>query len=166
MDVYNDDVVVKSTDFSQNLANLEQSFTRIRQHSLKMNPAKCAFRVLASNFLGFLVHSQGIEVDRNKTKVVLEARPLRNKKELQSLIGKVNFLKKFIANSVGKMKAFSTLLKLKAVEDFIQGEEQQKAFDQIKECLMNPPVLTPLTFGKPLKLYILAIEDSIGKLLA
>ena len=84
-----------------------------------MNPAKCAFRVLAGNFLGFLVHSQGIEVDKNKAKAVLEARSPRNKKELQSLIGKVNFLRRFITNSVGKMKAFSPLLRLKSVEDFI-----------------------------------------------
>ena len=84
-----------------------------------MNPAKCAFGVLAGSFLGFLVHSQGIEVDKNKAKAVLEARSPRNKKELQSLIGKVNFLRRFITNSVGKMKAFSPLLRLKSVEDFI-----------------------------------------------
>ena len=47
-----------------------------------MNPAKCAFGVSAGNFLGFLVHSQGIEVDKNKMKAVLEARPPGNKKEL------------------------------------------------------------------------------------
>ena len=49
-----------------------------------MNPAKCAFGVSASNFLGFLVHSQGIEVDRNKTKAMLEARPSRNKKNYKA----------------------------------------------------------------------------------
>ena len=68
---------------------------RMRKHSLKKNPGKCAFEVSADNFLGFLVHSQGIEVGKNKGKVVLEARPPRNKKELQSLIGKVNFLRRF-----------------------------------------------------------------------
>ena len=94
-----------------------------------MNLAKCVFGVLAGNFLGFLVHSQGIEMDKNKIKAVLEERPSRNKKELQSLIGKVNFLKRFIANLASKMKAFSPLLRLKAAKKFIWGEEQQKAFD-------------------------------------
>ena len=88
-----------------------------------MNLAKCVFGVSVGNFLGFLVHSQGIEVDTNKMKAVLEARPPKNKKELQSLIGKVNFRRRFIANSTGKMKAFSPLLRLKAVEEFIWGEE-------------------------------------------
>ena len=63
------------------------------------------------------------------------------------------------------MKAFSPLLSLKEVEAFIWGKEQQKAFDQIKECLANPPVLTPLAFCRPLKLYISATEDSISSLL-
>ena len=166
MEVYIDGVGVKSTNFSQHLANLKQSFIRIQQHSLKMNLAKYVFGVSTGNFLGFLVHSQGIEVDKNKTKAMLEARPPRNKKKLQSLIGKVNFLRRFITNSTGKMKAFLPLLRLKPAEDFIQDKEQQKAFDQIKECLANPPVLTPLTFSRPLKLYISAPDDSIDSLLA
>ena len=105
------------------MADLEQFFIRMPQHSLKMNLAKCVFGVSIGNFLGFLVHSQGIEVDKNKTKVVLEARPPKNNKELQSLIGKVNFRMRFIANSAGKMKAFSPLLRLKAAEEFIWGEK-------------------------------------------
>ena len=61
-----------------------------------MNPSKCAFGVSAGNFLSFLVHYQEIEVDIKKNaKAVLEARPPRNKKELQSLIGKVNFFRRF-----------------------------------------------------------------------
>ena len=74
---------------------------------MKINLAKYAFGVLTGNFLGFLVNSQRIEVDKNKTNAMLEARPLRNKKELQSLIGKVNFLRRFIANLASKIKVFS-----------------------------------------------------------
>ena len=91
MDIYIDDIVVNSADFKQHLADLEQSFMRIQKHSLKVNPAKCAIGVSAINFLGFLVHNQGIEVDKSKskTKVVFKARPSRNKKEL--LLGKTPF---------------------------------------------------------------------------
>ncbi|KAM1625194.1 hypothetical protein ACFX2K_023299 [Malus domestica] len=78
----------------------------MRQHNLKMNPAKCAFGVSAGNFLSFLVHHRGIEVDENKARVIISAPPPTTKKQLQSLLGKINFLRKFIANSAGKMKAF------------------------------------------------------------
>ena len=75
MEVHIDDVVVKSANFSQQLADLEQSFIRIWQRSLKINLAKYAFGVSTGNFLGFLVNSQRIEVDKNKTNAMLEARP-------------------------------------------------------------------------------------------
>ena len=138
---------------------------RMQKYSLKMNWATCAFRILAGNFLDFLVHSQRIKVDKNKAKAVLEARSPRNKKELQSLIRKVNFLKRSIANSAEKMKTFSPLLRLKLAKEFVWGEKPQKAFYQMKKSLASPPVLTLVALGRHLKLYISATEDSIGSLL-
>ena len=57
MEVYIDDIVVKSQVFDKHLENLEKAFIRMRKHQLKMNPLKCAFGVTAGNFLGFLVHN-------------------------------------------------------------------------------------------------------------
>jgi hypothetical protein len=56
------DVVVKSTSIVGHLGDLRQVFERTRRFGLKMNPKKCAFGVSASQFLGFLVHEQGIEI--------------------------------------------------------------------------------------------------------
>ena len=123
MEVYIDDVIVKSQSDDQHLRDLRAAFERMRAHSLKMNPLKCGFGVSAANFLGFMVHRKGIELDRNKTKAVLEARPPTNKKELQSFLGKVNFLRRFIANMSGRTRAFSPLLKLKNEQDFIWRSE-------------------------------------------
>ncbi|KAM1519721.1 hypothetical protein ACFX1Z_022492 [Malus domestica] len=131
-----------------------------------MNPAKCAFGVSAGNFLGFLVHHRGIEVDENKAYAIINAPPLTTKKQLQSLLGKINFLPRFIANSAGKMKAFSTLLKLKDSYKFEWKDEHQAAFTQIKVSLTTPPLLVPPRRGKPLKLYISVVEESMGCLLA
>ncbi|XP_050227807.1 uncharacterized protein LOC126677299 [Mercurialis annua] len=87
MEVYIDDVVVKSKLVKYHLKNLEEAFKRMRVHCLKLNPLKCAFRVKAGNILGFLVHERGIEVDQNKTKAIREAKPPRNKTELQRFLG-------------------------------------------------------------------------------
>ncbi|XP_070667555.1 uncharacterized protein [Malus domestica] len=146
--------------------NLNLAFLRMHQHNLKMNPAKCAFGVSAGNFLGFLVHHRGIEVDENKARAIISAPPPTTKKQLQSLLGKINFLRRFIANSAGKMKVFSTLLKLKDSDTFAWTNEHQAAFTQIKVSLTTPPVLVPPRHGKPLKLYISAAEEFIGCLLA
>ncbi|XP_050220389.1 uncharacterized protein LOC126670652 [Mercurialis annua] len=86
MEVYIDDVVVKSKLVKDHLKNLEEAFRRMRVHCLKLNPLKCAFGVNVGIFLGFLVHERGIEVDQNKTKAIREAKPPRNKTQLQRVL--------------------------------------------------------------------------------
>ncbi|CAL9005839.1 unnamed protein product [Prunus brigantina] len=53
-----------------------------------MNPKKCAFGVTAGNFLDFLVHQRGIEVDKSKATAIMAAPAPKTKKELQSFLGK------------------------------------------------------------------------------
>ena len=109
MEVYIDDVVIKST-FDDHIKFLAKCFERMRCHQLKMNPLKCAFGVSARNFLCFLVHQRGIEVYKNKVKAILEAKPPNSKKRLQRLLGQINFLRRFVSNCAGKTKVFSPLL--------------------------------------------------------
>ena len=101
MQIYIDDIVVKSVFDEDHLTHLFQSFERMRKHGLKMNPLKCAFFVQAGDFLGFVVHKKGIEINLNKTKAIMEMKPPLTKKELQSLLGKINFLRRFISNLSG-----------------------------------------------------------------
>ncbi|XP_073138570.1 uncharacterized protein [Henckelia pumila] len=115
----------------------------MRKHNLKLNPMKCAFGVKAENFLGFLVHQRGVEVDQNKSKAIFEARPPKSKKELQRFLGQVNYLRRFISNFSGKTKEFSQLLKLKESEKFMWEAHHQEAFERIKEYLSKPPILMP-----------------------
>ncbi|KAM2563613.1 hypothetical protein TB2_011996 [Malus domestica] len=136
VEVYINDVVVKSKHRQTHLDDLRQAFLRMRQHNLKMNPAKCAFGVSAGNFLGFLVHHRGIEVDENKARAVINAPPPTTKKQLQSLLDK-----------------------------FEWKDEHQAVFMQIKVSLTTPPVLVPPRYGKPLKLYISAVKESIDCLI-
>ncbi|KAM1231105.1 hypothetical protein TB2_041121 [Malus domestica] len=166
MEVYIDDIVVKSKIEEQHLEDLRQTLARMRIHKLKMNPKKCAFGVRAGNFLGFLVHQRGVEVDKNKSRAIMESPSPTNKVQLQRLLGKINFLRRFIANLASKIQPLTPLLRLKDKENFEWGPLHQQAFDIIKAYLTSPPVLVPPQRGKPLKLYISASEKSIGSLLA
>jgi len=65
------------------------------------------------------------------------------------LIGKINFIRRFISNLSGKIKTFSPLLKLKADQDFVWGKEQQLGLDEIKNYLINPLVLVPPQMESP-----------------
>jgi len=81
------------------------------------------------------------------------------------LIGKINFIRRFISNLSSKIKAFSHLLKLKADQEFVWGTEQQLALDEIKKYLVNPPVLVPPQHGKPFRLYLSTDDTFIGSAL-
>lgn len=75
MQVYMDDIVVKSSLETGHLDHLRQSFERIMKFGLKMNPLQCAFCVSAYDFLGFVVHKKGIEINQNKMKAILNTEP-------------------------------------------------------------------------------------------
>jgi hypothetical protein len=70
LEVYIDDLVIKSTDFDEHLANLRLTLERMRKYNLKMNPLKCAFSVSVGRFLGFIVHEKGIEIDPKKVESI------------------------------------------------------------------------------------------------
>ena len=62
VEIYIDDVVVKSKGYNEHLADLREALECTRKYGLKMNPNKCAFGVSARQFLGFMVHERGIEI--------------------------------------------------------------------------------------------------------
>ena len=95
-----------------------------------MNPNKCAFGVSAGQFLGFMVHERGIEIGQKSIKTIDEAFPPTTKTELQSLPGKINFIRRFISNLSKRILPFSPLLKLKNDQEFKWGNIQQKADDK------------------------------------
>jgi hypothetical protein len=90
-----------------------------------MNPKKCTFGVLISQFLGFLVHERGIEIGLKSQEVVRTMASPTMKRELQQLIGKIDFIRRFISNLSGWIESFMDLVKIKADEEFCWGVEQQ-----------------------------------------
>jgi hypothetical protein len=126
-----------------------------------MNLKKCAFGVLTGQFLGFLVHKRGIEIGLKSQEVVRTMVPPTMKRELQQLIGKINFIRRFISNLSGRIEPFMDLVKIKANEEFHWGVEQQRAFEEIKEYLARPPVLVPPQQDRPFYIYLSVGDTSI-----
>jgi hypothetical protein len=62
--------VVKSAEFVEHLADLRLVFEKMRKYKFKMNPLKCTFGVSAGQFLGFIVHENGIEVEPKKIEAI------------------------------------------------------------------------------------------------
>jgi len=127
-----------------------------------MNPKNCAFGVSAGQFLGFMVHQRGIEISRRSIDAINKVVAPADMTELQSLIGKINFIRRFISNLSGKIKAFSPLPKLKADQEFMWGTEQHLTLDEIKKYLINPRVLVPPQHEKSFRLYLSTDDIVIG----
>ncbi|KAM2245786.1 hypothetical protein ACFXTI_006687 [Malus domestica] len=164
VECYVDDVVVKTKKRANHLKDLLVVFERLRKYNLKMNPLKCAFGVTSGKFLSFIVKHRGIEVDQSKIKAIQSMPEPRNLHELKSLRGRLAFIRCFISNLAGRCQPFSRLMKKDV--PFVWDEACHNAFESIKKYLSSPPVLGAPVPGKPLILYIVAQESSVGALLA
>ena len=88
LEVYIDDIVIKSAGLSHHLADLRLALERMHQYGLKMNPLKCAFGVSAGKFLGFIIHEKGIEIDPKRIETMIKWRLLLARKTCKSLWAK------------------------------------------------------------------------------
>ena len=129
-----------------------------------MNPLKCAFGVTSGKFLGFVVRYRGIEIDPTKIKAIMEMPHPRNLQELRGLQGRLAYIRRFISNLFGRCQPFTRLMKKDV--PFVWDQACQNAFKEIKQYLLRPPILMAPIIGKSLILYVVALERSLGALLA
>ena len=106
-----DDIVVKSKKRGEQFYVLKRVFKRCKAFKLRMNPLKCAFGVSFRKFLGFLVHSRGIDVDLAKATAIATMRPPATVKELKSFLGKVSYIWRFILGLASITSSFTKLLR-------------------------------------------------------
>ncbi|XP_071909679.1 uncharacterized protein [Coffea arabica] len=160
MEVYVDDIIIKSERTEDHLIDLGRLFERLRKYDLKLNPAKCAFGAPAGKLLGFIVSKKGIEIDPAKIKAIREMPVPRTQKDVKSFLGKINFIGRFIAQLTHTCEPLFKLLKKNVSLQW--NEECQQAFDKIKDYLLHPPVLVPPKPGRPLIMYLSVLDEAMG----
>ncbi|XP_055801332.1 uncharacterized protein LOC129870542 [Solanum dulcamara] len=160
IEVYVDDVIIKSQNSSNHLTDLKKFFDRLRRYNLKLNPAKCAFGVPAEKLLGFIVSRKGIELDPSKIKAIQDLPPLKSRKDVMSFLGRLNYISRFITQSTIICEPIFKLLRKDAAIKWT--EDCQQVFDKIKEYLSSPPVLVPPKPGRPLLLYMSVSDNAFG----
>jgi hypothetical protein len=157
---YVDDIIVKSTKQENHIADLQETFANFRQADLKLNPEKCVFGVKKGKFLGCLVSTKGIEANPSKIEAILQMEPLSTKKGAQRLAGRLASLNRFISRSAERNLPFFEILK--STEVFQWGPAQQKAFEELKQYLIDLTTLTPPSPGAPLLLYVAASHSAVS----
>ena len=122
IEVYIDDMVVKSKVESKHMNDFERIFEVLRKHKLRLNDFKCSFGISSSKFLGYMVTHCGIEVNSNQIKAINNLQPPWNPKEVQKLIGMTATLNRFISRFVDRCRPFFQLL------------HKWKGFEWTEEC--------------------------------
>ncbi|XP_060200829.1 uncharacterized protein LOC132629109 [Lycium barbarum] len=135
IEVYVDDVIIKSRKQSDHVKDLVKFFERLRSR-------------------------RGVELDPAKIKAIQELPLPKNKTEVMSLLGRLNYISRFIAQLTTTCEPISKLLKKNAAIEWT--DECQEAFDKIKRYLSNPHVLVPPEPERPLILYLSVLDNSFG----
>uniref|UniRef100_A0A2N9H4C4 Uncharacterized protein n=1 Tax=Fagus sylvatica TaxID=28930 RepID=A0A2N9H4C4_FAGSY len=161
VEVYVDDMLVKSKEEDGHLDDLRETFQTLRKYQMKLNPSKCAFGVYSGKFLGFMVSQRGIEANPDKIKAILEMQPPKNTKEVQRLTGRIAALNRFMSRSTDKCLPFFKTLK----KAFEWTDECQQAFEELKKYLTEPPLLSPSKQGEELYLYLAVSPTAVSSAL-
>jgi hypothetical protein len=113
--------------------------------------------------LGLIVSTTGIMVDPLKVEAIVQLHPPCTVPQLQSLQGKTNYLRRFIANYAEITKDFMRLLKKDV--PFHWDEAAQCSFEALKHALTSTPLLRPPNYNKDFLLYLVVAESTIGMVL-
>ena len=156
--VYVDDMLVKSLHENDHLDDLQETFDTLRSYNMKLNPSKCVFGVTTGKFLGFMVSQRGIEVNPEKVRAIMKLGSPRTMKEVQSLNGKIAALNRFVSKVTDKCLPFFCTLR----KSFEWTDECQKAFKDLKKYLSSPPLLNLSKPREELYLYIAVSQATVN----
>ena len=163
--VYLDDILVFSNSKDEHYRKLSEVLDKIEKAGLKINPGKCHFLKEEIKFLGHIVNRKGVKTDPAKTEAIqLFERP-KCVKNLRSFLGICNYYRRFIKEYAHKARALEEMCGQKE-KKLIWTEKCEKAFQEMKEALGKPPILTFPDFRKSFILDTDASFDTIGAVLS
>jgi len=133
-----DDVLIFSKSLRENQERTKQILSKFRENDLFLKAKKCDFDKTVVTYLGLIIEQGKIRMDLTKTEAITAWPAPTKKKELQSFLGFLNFYRRFIRNFA---ELSLPLTKLTGKAEWTWEQEQQDAFDALKEAITNDPVL-------------------------
>jgi len=158
-----DDVLVMGKDMNDHLENLTDVLGRFRKYGLKLKPKKCLFFQQEVEFLGRIVNSSQLLMSPKDTKAVREWPVPLCSKDVERFLGFANYHRSFVKDFA---KLASPLYELTGKNAFKWGDEQQVAFESLRQVLVEPPVLTLPNGEDPFILDTDASDLGIGGVLS
>jgi hypothetical protein len=109
--IYLDDLTIFSKYDAEHLVHLKENFEKCRKFGLSLNPKKSHFAMKEGKLLGHIVYKDGIKIDPKRVEAIDTINISRNVKEIQSFLGKINFLRRFIPKFAEIVKLIIDMLK-------------------------------------------------------
>ncbi|CAL8993565.1 unnamed protein product [Prunus brigantina] len=164
MEVYVDDMLVKSRTAGEHLENLALMFGILKSYRMRLNPTKCAFGVSSGKFLGFMISQRGIEANPEKIKAIIDMETPKTQKDIQSLTGRVAALTRFISKATDKCVPFFKALK-GGKHHVAWSTECDEAFQNLKNYMGKAPLLSKPLPGEVLLLYLSVSVTAVSSVL-
>ena len=170
MVVYLDDIIVYSKNRDYHIPHLKQIFERCQQYKI-LNPKKNVFAIEEGTLLGFVISPDGITIDPRGIEVIKSIAPPDNKKAMQSFLGKIKFVRRFISDFSEIVKPVQGMVKKDT--NFKWKKERRESFGKIKEAIVEDPTLWSPNFDREFILYtfssnhlildVLIEKDEVGE---
>ena len=119
--------------------HLRQIFERCHKYGISLNPKKCVFVVMEGKLLGHIVSKKGISIDPERIKAIEQIPLPHNKKGMQSFMGTINFVRRFMPDFAQTVKPLQQMVKQNA--QFKWTEIENNAFSKIKTVVAHAPSL-------------------------
>jgi hypothetical protein len=157
--IYLDDLMVFSKSDEEHLVHLKQTFEKCRRFGLPLNPKKSHFAMQEGKILGHIVSKDGIKIDPKRVEAIDTINIPRNVKEIQSFLGKIIFLRRFIPNFAEIVKLITDMLKKNSEVKWTI--EAKASFTHIKKFIAKAPVLASPNYLKEFLIFSFASEHMI-----
>lgn len=158
--VYIDDIIVWGKTQKEHDEALKKVLEAARQNGIKFNLNKCTFSKTEVKFMGHNINKDGIKVDYSFVKAIKEFPTPKNKKDVQRLLGILNYVSKYIPNFSSHNQPLRNLLK-KDIH-FTWDDNAEKSLQEIKNKLTNSPVLQFFDLNKEITVSADASETGLG----
>lgn len=162
--VYLDDIVIYGSNLEDHNQKLINVFTRLRDNTLKLQPDKCEFLRDSCQYLGHIITRDGVKPNPDKVSSIKQIPIPKNPKHIKMFLGMTGYYRKFIKDFASIAKPLTNLLKKDA--EFIWKNEQQIAFETLKNALIKEPLLQYPKFTLPFTLTCDASNVGIGGVLS
>jgi hypothetical protein len=161
--IYLDDLTVFSKSDAEHLMHLKQTFEKCRKFGLSLNPKKSHFAMQEGKLLGHIMSKYGIKIDPKRVEAIDTINFPRNVKEIQSFLGKINFLRRFIPNFAEIVKLITDMLKKDSEVKW--KSESKTSFQCIKKVISEALVLTSPDYTKEFLIFSFSSEHTIAAVL-